>query len=379
MRPQVILAALVLALPLAAAPALAHADSSRSQDARAGDNMRFRAMDRNRDGVITRREWNGSDQSFRVHDWNGDGVLSGDEVRVGAPRRVYSNDDYSPNRRAVFYDWTQVGFRNLDANGDGRITTDEWQYDFESFRRADQNQDDILSRSEFLNADVDIDREDRFDYLDTNNNGRIERSEWHSSADSFRWLDRNRDGVLTRTEMVSEDKVPDDQFRSLDMNRDGAIALDEWHWSRTSFNQLDRNRDGRLSRVEYDAAGPLDEGGTTSTPLNVESTDRWTDTGIYLRTGTTVTITATGSITLSNESDSAGPAGSSRRAQNAPLPDQPAGMLIGRVGTSAPISIGASRTFRVTREGRLYLGVNDDHLADNMGSFRVTVRTQVDQ
>jgi hypothetical protein len=43
------------------------------------------------------------------------------------------------------------------------------------------------------------------------------------------------------------------------------------------------------------------------------------------------------------------------------------------------VAIGASRSFRVSREGRLYLGVNDDHLADNAGAFQVTVRTQIDQ
>src|SRR5438477_8532308 len=39
--------------------------------------IRFQDMDRNHDGIITRDEWRGSDQSFRMHDWNGDGVLSG--------------------------------------------------------------------------------------------------------------------------------------------------------------------------------------------------------------------------------------------------------------------------------------------------------------
>jgi Ca2+-binding EF-hand superfamily protein len=43
--------------------------------------MRFRGMDRNGDGVITRDEWRGNDQSFRQHDRNGDGIISGDELR----------------------------------------------------------------------------------------------------------------------------------------------------------------------------------------------------------------------------------------------------------------------------------------------------------
>ena len=47
--------------------------------------MRFRAMDTDNDGVITRAEWRGNDQSFREQDTNADGVLSGEEVqgRVG--------------------------------------------------------------------------------------------------------------------------------------------------------------------------------------------------------------------------------------------------------------------------------------------------------
>lgn len=42
---------------------------------------RFHGLDRNRDGVITRAEWRGNDNSFRQHDSNRDGVISGAEVR----------------------------------------------------------------------------------------------------------------------------------------------------------------------------------------------------------------------------------------------------------------------------------------------------------
>jgi Ca2+-binding EF-hand superfamily protein len=62
-------------------------------------NTRFAGMDRNGDGVITREEWRGSDQSFRVHDWNNDGVLSGDEVRQAARSARENNEDFdSPDR-----------------------------------------------------------------------------------------------------------------------------------------------------------------------------------------------------------------------------------------------------------------------------------------
>src|SRR3954470_17407817 len=74
---------------------------------RQNTEMRFRTMDRNNDGVITRGEWTGSAQSFDAHDWNHDGVLSGDEVRVGAPRstRRITDDDFDATS-TQFYNWT---------------------------------------------------------------------------------------------------------------------------------------------------------------------------------------------------------------------------------------------------------------------------------
>ena len=61
-----------------------------------------------------------------------------------------------------------------------------------------------LSRTEFLGGDFDDDRGDRFDYLDADGNNRVTRQEWHASADAFTWLDRNRDGVLSRVEVEGD-------------------------------------------------------------------------------------------------------------------------------------------------------------------------------
>lgn len=350
-----------------------------TQRGQAGDT-RFRGLDRNNDGVITRDEWRGSRQSFDVHDWNGDGVLSGDEMRVGARRseRSIEDEDFDPADADQFTDWTERGFSTLDHNRDGRISSREWHYDLEAFRRADRNRDGSLSRAEFLGADVDDDRNDRFEYLDVNGNGRIESDEWHGSADAFDWLDRNNDGVLSRAEVVGQQRASSDRFASLDFNRDGVISVDEWHWSRRSFDQQDLNRDGVLTRREFVDAGPAAVP-TSGQSVVVNAAQAWTDTGLSVREGEMLTFEAQGTARLSDDpNDIAGPGGArnARLAPNAPLRQQPAGALIARIGDSTPVFVGDRRSIRAPASGRLYLGLNDDHFGDNTGEFRVTVTIQ---
>jgi hypothetical protein len=76
--------------------------------------------------------------------------------------------------------------------------------------------------------------------------------------------------------------------------------------------------------------------------------------------------------TLGPEGDLDGAAPAPRR----PMPDRPAGALIGRIGVSPDDTffIGGQRLpFRVRTSGRLYLGVNDDTPADDEGAFQVAV------
>ena len=218
-----------------------------------GRAMRFQAMDRNGDGRITRAEWRGSDRSFEVHDWNGDGVLSDDEVRVGASRRDREADPTfdSADREYVFTDWTDRGFRALDHNRDNRITPAEGHFDRQGFRLADHNNDGVITRAEFLSEDgTDDDRDDQFPYVDVDQDLRISRDEWHGSEARFNALDVNRDGFVTRAEMLGN-APPPDLFTSIDVNRNRIITPDEWHWSRVSFNERDANRDGRLTQAEF--------------------------------------------------------------------------------------------------------------------------------
>jgi Ca2+-binding EF-hand superfamily protein len=345
--------------------------------------MRFEVMDRNNDGEISRDEWRGSARSFDVHDWNGDGRLSGDEVRIGAQQNTNLEEaDHNPSRAERYASWTEAGFASLDHNRDGRITSNEWHYDRESFVRADRNRDGALDRAEFLGSDMDDDRGDRFDDLDANGNGRIEREEWHASNDAFMWLDRNRDGVLSRLEVTGEEQAASrsDQFASLDYDGNGTISRNEWHWSLGSFSQRDLNRDGVLSRREFaSAAGGADDSTTTPQVVRVSAQQRWTDTGIDVRAGDVLTFDSRGTVQLSSDSnDVATPAGSRKQGRVAPATNvnAAAGALIARIGDSDPIAVADRRSISAPLGGRLYLGINDDHLPDNTGEFEVTVGIQ---
>lgn len=377
----------ILALSVVALSSQVLLASSTDEQARAA-RMRFEAMDRNSDGQISREEWKGSARSFSVHDWNGDGRLSGDEVRIGARRNNQQEvADHVPGRAERYLNWTAAGFTSLDHNRDNRIDGSEWHYDLESFRRADSNRDDVLTRAEFIGeGDEDDDREDSFDDLDVNNNGLVERDEWHASTTMFNVLDRNRDGVLSRFEVVGSSPSRDtyDEFATLDVNRNSTVERNEWQWSTTSFNQRDTNRDGRLSRAELDAAGGAPGTAATATPapaagtqtVRVNAQQRWTDSNLQVRAGDTITFDASGSITMSGDNnDTASPTGSNRgrTAPDAPVLQQLAGGLIIRIDSYGPIFIGGKRTITAPVSGRVYLGVNDDHLPDNNGEFVVTV------
>ncbi len=372
MRAQFFIAGAVVLTLVGSTPALAQTPAQVRQE-----EMRFRSMDTNSDGQIQRNEWRGSNASFRVHDWNNDGTLSGAEIRSAARREATEPPDYAPDQYS-YNDWSARGFTGLDDNRDGRISRQEWHYDFETFNRVDRDRNGFLSRAEFINNDFDDDRGDRFDDLDTNGDNRIAQTEWHGSANAFQWLDRNNDGTLSRAEVIGQTTatVPDDQFTSLDINRDRALSRSEWHWSAGSFNRVDSNSDGRVTRVEFDAAGPLGTSGT-SAQVRVEGFDRWTDTGIFLRTGDEVTFTATGKVQWAGSTDTqvdwTGAAG--RKSQSAPIPGLAIGHLIAKIGVNGqPMSAGG--TVRAPRDGRLFLGINDDVTTDNSGSFQVTINVR---
>ena len=371
-------------LCMSLAPATVTSAEAQAQ-AKPVSKYRFQALDKNNDGRITRDEWDGNARSFQNHDWNGDGVLSGNEVRPGAQRDT-DLADHNPSTLERNLSWTRANFTSLDHNRDNRLSANEWHFDLETFRRVDANNNDSISLQEFLGEGVDDVRDDSFDNMDWNNNGRVERSEWFGGAAEFTRLDRNRDGVLSRFEVVGAAPSLDtyDQFQNLDYDRNGTLSRAEWHWSNGSFALRDRNKDGVLSRTEFDVAGGAPGGAAVASAagrqtVRVNSQLRWTDTAINVRAGDVITFDASGQITMSDDAgDTATPAGSTRgrTAPDAPVLGQKAGGLLAKIGEYWPAFIGGRTTWTAPVSGRLYLGVNDDHLPDNRGEFVVNVGVQ---
>jgi len=123
------------------------------------------AMDRDNDGVVTHAEWRGTAAAFRLLDRNHDGVLSGAEVWDEQERtRNRAGDEWGgqDNGNGAFVSVTER-FRELDRNGDGVITRQEWNGTPQSYRALDRNRDNRITRDEFRRrrfADDAIDRND---------------------------------------------------------------------------------------------------------------------------------------------------------------------------------------------------------------------------
>jgi hypothetical protein len=123
-------------------------------------------------------------------------------------------------------------------------------------------------------------------------------------------------------------------------------------------------------------------GNNSEAPANarsvvVPSNVQWTNTGFNVSRGQFLRFEPTGEIRLSmNGEDIGRPAGAmdARKAPNATIPSIPVGALIGRIGNGQPFPIGDARTaFDMPDNGRLFLGINDDHVADNSGNYVVRV------
>jgi len=211
-------------------------------------DRRFRVLDRDHNGTVSKGEWRGESVDFRTADRNRDNRVTYDEYRE---LPTVNTTGYSTAR--------DQRFRELDRNNDGLLTSYEWRGESVAFSTVDRNNDRAVSRDEYMamgSADdryrrVSYDpRDERFASEDRNRDSRIARSEWQGERGAFDILDRNRDGYVSAAEYRDRSALAD-QFASWDSNRDGRLTREEFRYGQQLFDRLDTNNDRLITRDEF--------------------------------------------------------------------------------------------------------------------------------
>ena len=114
--------------------------------------------------------------------------------------------------------------------------------------------------------------------------------------------------------------------------------------------------------------------------LDVTPGGGWVDTGIDLKPGDTIKITASGELQYVNAKQSNGPEGLPRAFTDLirvmPLNDAGRGALIGRIGDNAaarPFLLGANGSHETPVAGHLYLAVNEPSNDQATGTYHVSI------
>ncbi len=271
---RILLPVLALALPLLAgddpladaqaAIAAKDADGDGRLDAKelgAGDAI-FRLLDRNRDGYLDSRELAPPPRPEPRDGPGGWGMGPGgpDEQETGPRRPPREGDGHSRGREML------ERLREMDANGDGDLSRDEWKGPEELFARIDRDADGKVTREELDEiahrmggwrgkaGDTLLRRADK------DQDGRISREEWPLPPEQFDRFDANADGFVSADEMMpqgprrgrKEERTGSegaDFLAKHDADKDGKVSREEFPNERR-FAEMDANADGILDATE---------------------------------------------------------------------------------------------------------------------------------
>ncbi|MCX6582662.1 MAG: hypothetical protein NT166_21010 [Candidatus Aminicenantes bacterium] len=183
----------------------------------------------------------------------------------------------------------------------------------------------------------------------------INRAEYEGKMEAYKfgtiYFNVYKFGKMYRTE-----RFPADQVWKIEFNEPREKGLESSFEMEAIYKKLRRGK--RVHKITINAA------------------TRWVDTGINIRIGQEILFSAEGSIYIDKQTQ-VFQDGQMPLNINAgkPLPNQPTGAIIARVGTRAePFYVGADKApFQMAQKGNLFLGINDFDFIDNSGSFDVTI------
>jgi Ca2+-binding EF-hand superfamily protein len=228
---------------------------------------------------------------FAYLDRNGDGALDKDEA-AHAPSVQQLAAQLGGGRFGIGQTFPAPPFRDLDANGDGKVTSEEF---VAYYRRAGFGPLMLGDANVGVNPSASA-GEVLFRALDTNGDGKLSRAEVERAAEVLRQFDQNDDEILTAAELSNAPgagglrvaQVPgglavtplkssgplvlvaqDDAGRldaaktilaRYDKNGDGFLSRDEIRLPDELFAKLDRVRAGKLKAGDLAAwlAMPVD-------------------------------------------------------------------------------------------------------------------------
>ena len=104
----------------------------------------------------------------------------------------------------------------------------------------------------------------------------------------------------------------------------------------------------------------------------------WTNSGLVVRRGQRLRITASGRVNLGNNRSSPPDGLPNIPDRDKLMRNQPTGALIAVIGDDNDdfILIGRSKDFVAQRDGVLFLGVNEGNLSDNSGNFDIVIEAE---
>jgi len=262
----------------------------------------FQNYDRNKDGLVLREEFPGSDLQFAQMDTDKDKKVSYAEF-VASPlaKRILASrrrDMDEPRARVTLQ---QLALRRLeslsrfDKNKDGKVTPDEWSGTEAAFKSLDLDHNGVLDKrdrsaalayaSAYEEAGADIlkairDIRNRLPELeavlkqwDKNKDGQLARTEIPKDkplAKLFDQADRNGDGQLDERELrytigrvnayvnmrnsggYQRPRAWEVPFAAWDKNKDGRLDTKEWLDHKNLFKRIDVNRDAHVTRDEVE-------------------------------------------------------------------------------------------------------------------------------